>query len=203
MKPLTPASPHAIIMIGIPGSGKSMFAERFADTFQAPIISQTKLQQEYGLPLEAVEKLRGFILGEYMKTHRTVLIDGGVNSRPKRDELVRMLVKAGYRPLIVWVQTDTTEAHRRATRPYPRGSGLNTEDFDALVAQFDAPTEKDKTIVISGKHTYTSQLKIILKQLATPDTTQPKVPVDEKQKPAATSKTPPRNRPNQRRIFLS
>lgn len=176
MKPLTPASPHAIIMIGIPGSGKSTFAEHFADTFKAPIVSQTKLQREFALSTPAAESLRDFILSEYMKTHRTVLIDGGLDSKPNRDDMVRRLVKEGYRPLIVWVQTDTNEALRRASKPYPRGSGLSADEFDELVGVFDPPHEKEKTVVISGKHTYPSQLKIILRQLATPDVTQPKLP---------------------------
>lgn len=201
MKPLTPASPHAIIMIGIPGSGKSTFADRFADTFQAPIVSQTKLQREYGLSLAHADKLRASILTEYMKTHRTVLIDGGFDAKERREALVRNLVKAGYRPLIVWVQTDTAEAHRRATRPYPRGSGLDDAAFDVLLNEFEAPGEKEKMVVISGKHTYTSQLKIILKQLATPDHTQPKVPLSPEQKKAATQVVV-QNRSRNRGTFL-
>lgn len=193
MKPLTPASPHAIIMVGIPGSGKSTFAERFADTFKAPIVSQTKLQLEFRLSLEEAESLRDFILGEYMKTHRTVVIDGGLDSKAKRDDMVKKLVKAGYRPLVVWVQTDTTEALRRAVKPYPRGSSLDPDMFDELVAQFDPPHEKEKTVVISGKHTYTSQLKIVLKQLATPDNSQPKLPPPPK---------PAGGRPVNRNIFI-
>lgn len=197
MKPLTAASPHAIIMIGIPGSGKSTFAERFADTFQAPIVSQTKFQREYGVSAVDAERLRDATLTEFMKTHRTVLIDGGLDMREKREEMVRRLVKAGYRPLVVWVQTDTNEAHRRATKPYPHGSGLHSEEFDALLDQFEAPGEKEKMVVISGKHTYTSQLKIILKQLATPDHTQPKVPLSPQEKAAsqvAVRVNGPRNR---------
>lgn len=185
MKPLTTASPHAIIMIGIPGSGKSMFAERFAETFKAPIVSQTKLQYSYNLSDSQAEELRNSILGEYMKTHRTVLIDGGLDVKDKREAMVRNLVKEGYRPLIVWVQTDTNEAFRRASKPFPRGSGLNDANFDRLIAQFEAPNEKEKMIVISGKHTYTSQLKIILKQLATPDTSQPAVPKSPEEKAQA------------------
>ena len=201
MKPLTSASPHAIIMIGIPGSGKSTFADHFAETFQAPIVSQTKLQHEYGLSFEHAEALRNTILTEYMKTHRTVLIDGGLDVKEKREEMVRRLVKAGYRPLIVWVQTDTNEAFRRAGRPYPQGSGLRSEDFDSLLNMFDAPGEKEKMVVISGKHTYASQLKIILKQLATPDHTQPKVPLSPEQKEEA-AKIVVRNQSRNRGTFL-
>jgi len=201
MKPLTSASPHAIIMIGIPGSGKSTFADRFADTFQAPIVSQTKLQREYRLAAPEAEGLRDIILSEYMKTHRTVLIDGGLDEKEKRETMVRMLVKAGYRPLVVWVQTDTGEAHRRATKPYPRGSGMTDEEFDMQLDLFEAPGEKEKMIVISGKHTYASQLKIILKQLATPDHSQPKVPLSPDQAQAA-MKVNVQNRSRNRGTFL-
>lgn len=197
MKPLTSASPHAIIMIGIPGSGKSAFAERFAETFKAPIVSQTNLQRQYRLSTGEAEALRTSILTEYMKTRRTVLIDGGLDGKEKREAVVRMLIKEGYRPLIVWVQTDTNEAYRRATKPYPKGSGMSDDEFDRLLAEFQAPGEKEKMVVISGKHTYTSQLKIILKQLATPDHTQPKVPKAPEEKSGAKSiavRTNSRNR---------
>ncbi len=177
MNQLTAASPHAIIMIGIPGAGKSAFASRFAETFQAPIVSQTQLERSYHLSTEQSAALRDTILTEYMKTRRTVLIDGGVDNKQSRETLVKRLIKADYRPLIVWVQTDTAQAMRRALKPYPIGSGLNTDSFNDAVNQFDAPSSKEKTVVISGKHTYTSQLKIVLKQLATPVTTSSPVSV--------------------------
>ena len=201
MKPLTPASPHAIIMIGIPGSGKTTFADRFAETFKALIVSQTKLQRDYNLTPKEAESLRTTILTEFMKTSRTVVIDGGLDGKEKREELVRKLVKEGYRPLIVWVQTDTTESHRRAVKPYPRGSGLSDEAFDVLLDEFEAPGEKEKMVVISGKHTYTSQLKIVLKQLAVADHSQPKVPLSPAQKEAAT-KVIVQNRSKNRGTFL-
>jgi predicted kinase len=197
MKPLTAASPHAIIMIGIPGSGKSTFAERFADTFQAPIVSQTKLQRQYDLIDPEAEQLRDAILTEFLKTGKTVLIDGGYEVKEKRDEVVRRLIKVGYRPLVVWVQTDTGEAYRRASKPFPKGSGLQDDIFDALLDQFEPPSAREKMVVISGKHTYASQLKIILKQLATPDHSQPRIPLTQKQKDDASqsvSRTAPHNR---------
>lgn len=184
MKPLTPASPHAIIMVGIPGSGKSTFAEHFADTFQAPIVSQTKLKQEFNLHNDDAERLRDIILNEYVKTHRTLLVDGGLARKAKRAELIRILTKAGYRPILVWVQTDAIEARRRATKDYPKGSGLNDEQFDKELKAFQAPSAQEKPIVISGKHTYATQLKIVLKQLAS-TSTRPETPPDETGRPRA------------------
>jgi adenylylsulfate kinase-like enzyme len=185
MKPHTTASPHAIIMVGIPGSGKSAFAERFADTFQAPILNRLKLQKDLELDNEQADKLADIMLAEFLKTRRTLVLEGGLDTKDARIETVKQLHKAGYRSLLVWVQTDTTESKRRASKPYPQGSGISEDDFDAILDHFEAPSEKEKYVVISGKHTYTTQLKIILKQLAS-DTGASKPP-----KPPI---TPPRGR---------
>jgi len=167
MKPLTPASPHVIIMVGIPGAGKSAFAEKFADTFQTPILNRTKLQKELQLDDEQADNLVDTVLKEYMKTNRTIVLEGGYDNKKHRAELIKYFTKLGYRPLVVWVQTDTIEARRRAVKAYPQGSGLSSEEFDEVVKQFQAPLISERAIVISGKHTYTTQLKIVLKQIAT------------------------------------
>lgn len=172
---LSPESPHAIIMVGIPGAGKSAFAEHFAETFKALIVSQSSLQRKYMLSDEGAKALQDDILREFMKTHKTILVDGGYDIKADRDDFVRSLVKVGYRPLLVWVQTDTGEASRRALRPYPRGSGMSPEEFDIRLNQFDPPADKERSVVISGKHTYASQLKIVLRQLATTDNSQPRL----------------------------
>lgn len=192
MKPLTPASPHAIIMLGIPGAGKSAFAEHFAETFQAPILNVTKLQKDLSLDDTRTEKLFNSVLSEYLKTRRTVLIDGRFDKKTKRAELIRTVMKAGYRPLVVWVQTDTAEAKRRALKEYPTGSGLSSSEFDTAVSAFQPPVAQEKAVVISGKHTYATQLKIVLKQLASH--------VD---RAADTSHdTPPSSRPRARGMVL-
>ena len=167
MKPLSPASPHVIIMVGIPGAGKSAFAERFADTFQAPILNRTKLQRDLQLDDERVDILSEAILKEFMKTKRTILLEGNLDDKKHRAELIKYFTKQGFRPLVVWVQTDTIEARRRAVKAYPQGSGLSSDEFDDIVKHFQAPQVSERAIVISGKHTYTTQLKIVLKQIAT------------------------------------
>lgn len=176
MKPLTSASPHAIMMVGIPGSGKSTFAQNFADTFQAPIISQSTLQRDYGLSLSAAISLRDSFLTECIKTKHTLIIDGGLDTKESRESMAKYLTKKGYRPMLIWVQTDTNEAFRRASKPHPRGSGMADEEFDAQLDQFEPPHERERATVISGKHTYKSQMKIVLKQLAQGTTATPKYP---------------------------
>lgn len=166
MKPLTPASPHAIIMVGIPGSGKSTFAEHFAETFKAPIINEGRIAFEANLTNDQIEVISKNLLEQLLKIDRTFLFEAINLTKSRRAELIKSVRKAGFRPLFVWVQTEMYEAKRRALKPLPNGSGLKSDEFDALYNGFQAPSEQEKVTVISGKHTYATQLKVVLKQLA-------------------------------------
>lgn len=164
MKPLTPENPHVIVMVGIPGSGKSSFAQHFAQTFQAPILSQSSLERLYELEHSQAEKITAHFLDELLKTRRTLVIDGGTDRTIQRMNLYKAVTKHGYQVLTVWVQTDTNESKRRSLR---QQGGVKTADqFDELLKQFQAPAPQEKPVVISGKHTYATQLKVVLKQLA-------------------------------------
>lgn len=165
-------------MVGIPGSGKSTFAEHFATTFQAPIINTDALKHELSLDDKQVTALQKHMLKELLKTHRTLLVEGMGQRRAQRAELIRTITDAGFKPLVVWVQTDLAESKRRATKPFPRGSNLTPAEFDARVKEFQAPVAQEGALVISGKHTYATQLKVVLKQLAS--TPRPVVAADEK-----------------------
>lgn len=166
MKPLTPASPHAIIMVGIPGSGKSTFAEHFADTFQAPIINESRIAFETNTDAKQVQLFSAIMLQEILKAQRTFIIEAAQLTKNRQAALIKTVTKAGFRPLIVWVQTETNEAKRRASKALPVGSGLSSSEFDLAIKGFTAPIPNQKTVVISGKHTYATQLKVVLKQLA-------------------------------------
>lgn len=170
MQPLTPATPHVVIMVGIPGAGKSAFAEHFAKTFQAPLVSYEALNRLIDNPAVS-EQVALLQLSELTKTHRTLVYDGPTDTRVSRQSLVKQLAAEGYQPLFVWVQTESVEARRRATKRRD-GQRISDEEFDKAVGRFTVPLANEKMIVISGKHTYTSQLKIVLKHLAgtRPDT---------------------------------
>lgn len=182
MKQSSSASPKAIVMVGLPGSGKSAFAEHFAETFQAPIINSGALQQELRLDGDQADWLQAIVLNEYLKTRRTVLVDAPLETKARRAAVISTIIKAGYHPLLVWVQTDPVESRRRATKKYPVGSGLTPEEFQDAFRNFEPPTAKERPVVISGKHTFTTQLKVVLKQIATAT-----------ERPASASDAPARN----------
>lgn len=177
MKPST-ATPHVIIMLGIPGAGKTTFAEQFAKTFHAPLISHQALKQAGDIDDKQTLAIAATLLHELFKTKRTIVYDGQTDTKAMRQALVKKIISAGYTPLLVWIQTESVEAKRRATR---RGGNHTAEEFDQAVLRFQTPIEKEAAVVISGKHTYATQLKVILKHLAggrpsdsPPDSEQPR-----------------------------
>jgi shikimate kinase len=177
MKPLTPTTPHVIMMVGIPGSGKTTFAEHFAKTFQAPYINPGTISEEIGLDADATEKVTKLLFDELLKTNRTLIYEGSTFTKSQRFELIKHVSKAGYETLLVWVQTEPYEAKRRATHKTKAGA-LSSEDFDEIFQGFQNPSAAEKPVVISGKHTYTTQLKTVLKHLSrnAPDTQVPPAP---------------------------
>lgn len=166
MKPLTPTTPHAIIMVGIPGSGKTTFAERFAHTFQAPFVNQRLISRIADITDESAETIASYMTDELLKTNRSIVYEGNTYSKVSRQALIKKVSSAGYQPLLVWVQTESVESKRRATKKQKDGSELSSEQFDAAIKRFTPPSINEKAIVISGKHTYATQLKIVLKHIA-------------------------------------
>lgn len=153
-------------MVGITGAGKTTFATRFAQMFGAPIISQTQLQIEADITHDQAQTLSHILLQQLLKTGRTIVFDGATYQKKQRQALVKKVAEAGYIPLLVWVQTESIEAKRRSSRRNREGGALSDAEFDADIKRFSPPTVQEKCIVISGKHTYTSQVKVVLKRIA-------------------------------------
>lgn len=175
MKSLSLSMPHLIVVVGIPGAGKTHFAKQFADMFHAPLLSDSIIPRlDSELSPELSQKLAGTytmaLLPELLKTQKTILLDGVGAMRSERIELQKLAREAGYNTLIVWVQTDPTTAKIRCIKP-PRGSGkfaMDKTTYDALTRRFSNPHQSEKFIVLSGKHTFASQAKMLLRKLSEP-----------------------------------
>lgn len=168
MKSLRLSTPHVVIMVGMPGSGKSFFAEHFAKTFSAPIVSWNGIREElfnepqFSKDEDAiVGRVADYMLAELLKTNATVLYEGDTMTQVARRNLVQTIRKAGYEPLFVWVQTDVVTAKSRAAK-----RGVSEEMFTTATKRFTPLKPSDPYVVISGKHTYASQLKIVLRRLS-------------------------------------
>lgn len=158
-------------MVGIPGSGKSFFADKFSETFNAPFVSYHALAAIAG---DTAEPVGDYMLTELMKSHQSLLVEGHSDTRRERQELSKLARQHGYEPLYIWVQIDTETAQNRATRPGKAKTNriMSTSEHQQLVKRFAPLTPSEKAVVISGKHTYASQAKVVLRKLSTPHATE-------------------------------
>lgn len=180
MKTLSLEQPLIIMVVGLPGSGKSFFAQQFSETFNISSVSDDRIRAELFEKPEftadenaIVDRMQSYMLEELVKTKRSFLVDGGSNTKSERQRLIQLAEKNGYGTLVIWVQTDVESARARATRPRENASktgtipGLAPYQFDRLSKLFAPPT-REAYLVISGKHTYATQARTVLRKLAAP-----------------------------------
>jgi len=160
MKSLQLEKPHAIVVVGIQGSGKSFFAEKFADTFTAPYIDDRQFVDHAKTEGDA-KMIATTMLLELLKTGKSIVIeiDG---SKENRMELAKLLKDSGYEMLLVWVQTDSNTAMGRTRKM----TGMKAHEYKETLKQFSPPQDSEQPLVISGKHTFASQAKAVLKKLS-------------------------------------
>lgn len=180
MKSLNLNQPLLLLLVGLPGAGKSFFARQFSLTFGAPLVSHNRIRHELfedpnhnKIEEDLIERLATAQLEELLKTRRTIIIDGGCNAKTDRQAIIAQAKEAGYDKLIIWVQTDPATCRQRSLK---RGkerpedlmtAALTPDQFDSFAKKFTAPLKEDH-IVISGKHVYATQAKIVLRKLAAP-----------------------------------
>lgn len=148
--------PHAIIPVGLPGAGKTTFSQQFAHAFSAPLVSTDDLQQFH---IEDTAAFSEWIIPQLVKTKQLLVLDLPSGQRQQRAEYARLLRHAGYRPLFVWIQLDEDTARLRAKKA--------GKEYEKQARQYSAPHPSEPTVVISGKHTFVSQARTVLKRLST------------------------------------
>lgn len=168
MKSLSLNQPHLLITVGIPGSGKSFFAEKFAATFRAPYVNYSVILEMSGHNSDLSDAYAGYLLKELFKTRDSIVFDGPTATRAERTALKELAASAGYTSLFIWVQTDIETAKARFVKEHSKQHRhITPNQYAAMVKEFTPPLPKEhSTVVISGKHTYATQARAVLKNLA-------------------------------------
>lgn len=161
MKSLQLQNPHLLVTVGLPGSGKSFFASQFSETFNTPLVDFDYYRRIAGD--QAGSQLASHTLDLITKTNQTVLVEGFGQSRKERRVLSSFAHKHEYAVLYIWVQTDIDTAQQRIV--YSKGSKTTSAEFEQRVSQFEPLHQTEPSIVISGKHTHSTQAKTVLRRL--------------------------------------
>ena len=153
--------PRALLVFGAPCSGKTTFAEKFANKFSLAFYDYQQIADEGGFSRDTMLEIIKLIL----RTKQTVLIEGGLDSEKDRSEMRNLLRSNGYEPALIWVQTDVSTIRSRLKSRF-RSVSKAKKYFDENVANIEAPTDFEKPIILSGKHTFETQTKHAIAGLA-------------------------------------
>lgn len=165
MQPLETKKPYLLVVVGLPGSGKTFFAKQFGDTFGAPYVDYVYYHKLTG-SIELGDTVATELLGQLFITKRTVVVEGRGETKEDRAILVKLAQAKGYEPLFVWVQTEPQTVLKRAVQA--KGAPYSQEEFESRSEIFAQLDRSEPQVVISGKHTYASQARMVLRRLAEP-----------------------------------
>ena len=119
------------------------------------------LMEENGFSKETVM----ILLEQILKTKQTIIIEGCLNTELERTEMRNLLRSHGYTPALIWIQTDFSTIKLRLKSRF-RSVSKAKEFYDQSVSEVEAPTDIEKPIILSGKHTFETQSKHVLLGLA-------------------------------------
>lgn len=155
------SKPRALLVFGAPCSGKTTFAEKFARKFDLACYDFDDIKAKYRLTRKSILLIVSLIA----RTGKTLIIEGALATEKEREEMRNLLRNAGYEPTLIWVQTDISTIRMRMKARYG-GVEKAKEVYNNSVDDLEAPTEIERPIILSGKHTFETQTKHVLAGLA-------------------------------------
>lgn len=177
MGKLSTNQPLLIMLFGYPGAGKTHFATELSKVMNAAHVQGDRIRYElFEKPRydkqenEIVTHLMEYMAEEFLNAGVNVIFDTNATRLVQRRALRDIARKVKGQSLIVWVQVDQESALARLNardrrrnddkfaRPYTQ------EEFKLVVGSMQKPQQEDY-VVVSGKHTFTTQKNALVKKL--------------------------------------
>ncbi len=152
---------RALLIFGAPCSGKTTFSEKFAKKFDIAYYNFDEIRAQQRLTHKNII----LIMSLLARTGKTLIFEGGLDTEKDREEVYNLLRAAGYDFSLIWIQTDVSTIKSRLKNKY-KSVNMAKEVYDTTVSAMEAPTEIERPIILSGKHTFETQTKHVLAGLA-------------------------------------
>jgi predicted kinase len=166
------------MLYGFPGAGKTFFARQLSEGLGAAHIQGDRIRSElFSKPTydkretELVASLMDYMAEEFLKAKVSVIYDMNAARFAKRRALRDIARRLHVSPLLVWMQIDIESSFTRIAKRDKRhiddkyASSLDRTTFEAIINQMQNPNRDEDYLVISGKHTFSTQQNAIIKKM--------------------------------------
>ncbi len=169
--------PIMILLYGFPGSGKSTFARQLSEGLDCAHIHSDRIRFElFEEPRrdkqeeEIITHLMDYMAEEFLAAGVSVIYDAITMRKSQRMRLRELARKKHVDSLIIWFQMDPVTAFDRLKNRDKRkiddkyATEYTPYDFKRYAANMQHP-QNEEFVVISGKHTFSSQKSAVFKKL--------------------------------------
>jgi predicted kinase len=175
---ITLAKPVLICLYGFPGSGKSYVARNLADSVQLAHVSSDRIRNElfenprYDAQENAiVTHLMNYMSEEFLSAGVSVVYDMNSLRVSQRRTLRDLARRNKVEFLLIWLQIDPDSAFARTQDRDRRTSDdryaqpQDNTTFNRVLSGMQNPQAGEDYLVISGKHTFTTQKNAVINRL--------------------------------------
>lgn len=167
------AVPRLFIFIGYPGAGKTTIAQFIAKrSGAAHIWADVERQKMFDQPTHSMKESHLLYdqlndqAGKLLATGQSVIFDTNFNHLADRQKLREIAASNAAEMTIIWVTTPKSIAKDRAVHSNVVRNGydfaMDSDQFEAIAAKLEPPTEDEKVIKIDGSNVDLTHLAELL-----------------------------------------
>ncbi|MGB3945536.1 MAG: ATP-binding protein [Candidatus Saccharimonadales bacterium] len=159
-----------ILLLGVPGAGKSTFARQLAAQINVPRISADTIRKNmFNNPREhinsaddqKVSNVMSYVVHELLAAGQSVIYDGLVEGYDKRQELYALARDRGAQCVLIEVSVAEEVAMKRLAPPEITQEYIDS--YKQMIAEFmvsyEPPKNTETTVVINGDDSFEKQLE--------------------------------------------